>query len=509
MAADSDVQSEIEVLESIYLEELSVSTSSTGDVEVSVVLYPSTAEDALSQFVRLTLALTLDSQYPTTPPTISVLHPRGLSDDKLLSVQQCLQAEAQLCLGGPALYQLIEKAKEILTESNIPHGNCVICLYGFKEEEVFTKTSCYHYFHSYCLGRYVAHSETEIREREREMEEDKTRAGVDGLELTVVCPVCREPLTYDLKDLLASPAPCFPTSEQTMVGADFQKKWAEFQTLLERQRERGGVINPEAESNRFLIHTNEMSPDANNTNPCSDGSPCPAMPSAPSADTCPSQPGFSHSQWRGGPGHRRRGQSTGSRRGEGRTRHEEVVEEYVAKLSLSSEGKAGVKGENTTPTGVSQLECRLRGGAEGKLRPCPADCADVERRENACEPKAATPSETQSVKPAKLRSFSAGTPRGSSAPGKERGPKGDVGRRGDLRGSRQRFDTVLESTCEGGDWRETRRDRGGRGQRGRGGVNLQHRARGGSRGIGRDLNPRLLEEEGSCEGNKEVCLHWN
>lgn len=27
---------------------------------------------------------------------------------------------------------LSQKAKEILTESNIPHGNCVICLYGFK-----------------------------------------------------------------------------------------------------------------------------------------------------------------------------------------------------------------------------------------------------------------------------------------------------------------------------------------------------------------------------------------
>ncbi|KAB5553558.1 hypothetical protein PHYPO_G00040010 [Pangasianodon hypophthalmus] len=54
------------------------------------------------------------------------------------------------------LYQLIEKAKEILTESNIPHGHCVICLYGFQEGEVFTKTSCYHYFHSHCLGRYVS-----------------------------------------------------------------------------------------------------------------------------------------------------------------------------------------------------------------------------------------------------------------------------------------------------------------------------------------------------------------
>lgn len=30
------------------------------------------------------------------------------------------------------LFFLLQKAKEILTESNIPHGNCVICLYGFK-----------------------------------------------------------------------------------------------------------------------------------------------------------------------------------------------------------------------------------------------------------------------------------------------------------------------------------------------------------------------------------------
>lgn len=30
------------------------------------------------------------------------------------------------------LFSLLQKAKEILTESNIPHGNCVICLYDFK-----------------------------------------------------------------------------------------------------------------------------------------------------------------------------------------------------------------------------------------------------------------------------------------------------------------------------------------------------------------------------------------
>lgn len=29
-------------------------------------------------------------------------------------------------------------------------------------------------------------------------------------ELTVVCPVCREPLTYDVDQLLSSPAPRLP-----------------------------------------------------------------------------------------------------------------------------------------------------------------------------------------------------------------------------------------------------------------------------------------------------------
>lgn len=40
---------------------------------------------------------------------------------------------------------------------------------------MFTKTSCYHYFHSHCLGRYITHSEIELKDRERELEEDKTR----------------------------------------------------------------------------------------------------------------------------------------------------------------------------------------------------------------------------------------------------------------------------------------------------------------------------------------------
>ena len=193
-----------------------------------------------------------------------------------------------------------------------------VCL---QEGETFTKTSCYHYFHCHCLGRYASHSESELRQREKELEEDKTRDRTDYQvrrvlfsnssdvfvyqlfnhwlvlqELTVVCPVCREPLTYDVDQLLSSPAPQLPEVtpplyltklfnikkclylfhwknqesesfvfvaqlDEAAIGSSFQQKWCELQKLLERQRSKGGIIDPEEESNRFLIHINEVRTD--------------------------------------------------------------------------------------------------------------------------------------------------------------------------------------------------------------------------------------------------------
>ncbi|KAM6904668.1 E3 ubiquitin-protein ligase RNF25 [Xenentodon cancila] len=343
MAAESDgVQSEIEVLQSIYLDELQVDRKRDGAWEVSLVLYPSTGEDSVSQFVRLTLTLTLDQQYPASSPAISIHNPRGLSDDKLKSVQKCLQTEAQSCLGSPVLYQLIEKAKEILTESNIPHGNCVICLYGFKAGETFTKTSCYHYFHSHCLGRYVCHSERELQQREKELQEDKTRDGAEHQELTVVCPVCREPLTYHIDQLLSSPAPQLPELDEAAIGSDFQQKWCELQKVLEKQRAKGGIIDPEVESNRFLIHINETPPVVENGNPEADFSPGP-LTSASLLETCARADQFATgtSHCRGVEGQMRQNQIRGPRRGGGKSRPQHgravAIPEQLQKLSLSSD----------------------------------------------------------------------------------------------------------------------------------------------------------------------------
>ncbi|KAM3864029.1 E3 ubiquitin-protein ligase RNF25 [Diretmus argenteus] len=339
MAAECEVLSEIEVLRSIYLDELLATRSDGGGWEVSLVLHPSTAEDSVSQFVRLTLTMVLDQQYPCSSPSISIHNPRGLSDDKLSSVQKCLQTEAESYVGSPVLYQLIEKAKEILTESNVPHGNCVICLYGFKEDEAFTKTNCYHYFHSHCLGRYVRHSEGELRQREKELEEDKTRERDHQQELTVVCPVCREPLIYDVDQLLSTPAPLFPQLEGAAIGADFRQKWRELEKLLEQQRSKGGIIDPEVESNRFLIHINEA-PDAELSNPDADVSPSPSSDDIGVGGADQSR--IQLPPCGNVPGQKRQGQSRGPRRGgrggRGRPQHWRPAPptEHLDKLALSS-----------------------------------------------------------------------------------------------------------------------------------------------------------------------------
>lgn len=46
--------------------------------------------------------------------------------------------------------------------------------------------------------------------------------------------------------------------DEAAISSSFRQKWSELQKLLERQRSRGGIIDLEVESNRFLIHINEV-----------------------------------------------------------------------------------------------------------------------------------------------------------------------------------------------------------------------------------------------------------
>ncbi|XP_060049863.1 E3 ubiquitin-protein ligase RNF25 isoform X2 [Erinaceus europaeus] len=249
--------SEVEVLESIYLDELQVvkGDDRSSPWEIYITLHPATAEDQDSQYVCFTLVLQVPAQYPHEVPQISIRNPRGLSDEQIHKISQALSHVATTGLGTAMLYELIEKGKEILTDNNIPHGQCVICLYGFKEKEAFTKTACYHYFHCHCLARYIQHMEHELEARGQEQErlhtEPKQAAGVQ-------CPVCREPLVYDLASLKAAPEPQ-QSMEVYQPDAETLRQQEERQRLYQRQQERGGIIDLEAERNRYFISLQQPS----------------------------------------------------------------------------------------------------------------------------------------------------------------------------------------------------------------------------------------------------------
>lgn len=232
---------ELQVLQSIYLEELEISREDR--VELRITLHPATGDDAEIQYVRLTLHLSLPPQYPDDPPDISVSNPRGLCDEQIHSITDMLRRTAAESVGGPLLYELIEKGKEMLTASNIPRGHCVICLYGFQEGDSLTKTPCFHHFHSHCLGRLAKHC------LEEEPEQDSV----------VLCPVCRENLTCDFNKLEEAPPPQQPEERYVPDSRTIQRE-ADLRQIYERQMVNGGIIDVEAERNRFFISIQEAPP---------------------------------------------------------------------------------------------------------------------------------------------------------------------------------------------------------------------------------------------------------
>lgn len=62
-------------------------------------------------------------------------------------------------------------AKDSITEGNIPHCPCVVCLEHFLQRDSFHRTACYHYFHNRCLYKYLLHAQAQLEVEEKEASE--------------------------------------------------------------------------------------------------------------------------------------------------------------------------------------------------------------------------------------------------------------------------------------------------------------------------------------------------
>lgn len=258
-AIDERLADEIEALRAILLDdELTITETDSGKPqEIETLIFPSTGEDELSQYVCIKLIVKLLPGYPDVSPTINLKNPRGLDENTIKEIQQDLNSKCQELIGQPVVFELIEIIKEHLTKSNLPTGQCVICLYGFREQDQFVKTECFHYFHSHCLATHLATAEDYYNEEQDKLPQWQRNTS-NGFQ--AFCPVCREPITVDIKSLQVAPPPAdLELSTEFSVTAELLEMQCKMQELFLHQQKRGGIIDLEAEEVKLLVTTQDLS----------------------------------------------------------------------------------------------------------------------------------------------------------------------------------------------------------------------------------------------------------
>lgn len=100
--------------------------------------------------------------------------------------------------------------------------------------------------------------EQELKAQEEEQEQERHHAATKETAIGVQCPVCREPLVYDLESLKAAPEPQQPM-ELYQPSAESLRQQEELKRLYQKQQARGGIIDLEAERKRYFISLQQAS----------------------------------------------------------------------------------------------------------------------------------------------------------------------------------------------------------------------------------------------------------
>ncbi|KAH8384714.1 hypothetical protein KR093_006059, partial [Drosophila rubida] len=229
----------------------------SGAVEsIETTVLPLTGEEDEQQYICVTLQVLPPPGYPDVSPTFKLLRPRGLDDARLEAIRSACNAKIKESLGFPVVFDLMEVVREHLTGSNLPSGQCVICLYGFSDGDEFTRTECFHYLHSYCLARHL-----NALRRNYQEEFDKLPAWLQKTAdaFQALCPVCREHI-HDEADSLkcAMPPSELENAPDFKVTQELRQMQHHMSQLYLQQKSRGAIIDVEAEGSAVIaIETEE------------------------------------------------------------------------------------------------------------------------------------------------------------------------------------------------------------------------------------------------------------
>ncbi|XP_030754591.1 E3 ubiquitin-protein ligase RNF25 [Sitophilus oryzae] len=254
MSLNERVQEELEALEAILMDDISITYNDEGCADlVKSTIFPSTANEVDKQYVCVTLEVQLPENYPDCKPLIKLKSPRGLDDSTIDHLYREADKKCEEYIGQPVIYELIELIRENLTESNLPTCHCAVCLYGFSEGDSFTKTQCFHYFHNYCLTNHLIITEKHFHEEQEKLPAWKRSS--EGFHAT--CPVCRESIKCDVEELkTALPPKELENAQKFELTKDLKMLQEKMQQLYVYQKNKGGIIDIEAEENKLLLITN-------------------------------------------------------------------------------------------------------------------------------------------------------------------------------------------------------------------------------------------------------------
>lgn len=200
-AADDDtLAQELELLAAMWSEdELKIergeqTTENKSNASLTASLTPLTAGDEKLQFLRCDLCIQINSSYPAVPPCLTLGSSRGLSDETRLSILAELELHASGLVGEAMLLSILEMGREVLTNLNVPSGECAFCLGGLEdasdhEASEVLRAPCYHVFHKQCM---VSYWKTEFL-RQQTM----TKKRIDVTSVEMLCPECRSEIPWD------------------------------------------------------------------------------------------------------------------------------------------------------------------------------------------------------------------------------------------------------------------------------------------------------------------------
>lgn len=240
------MEEELEILESIYYDDILKIDITSPNPYVEIFLHPSSDDDMENnKLIKLIMKAWFPPDYPNSPPSFEFSAAKGMTDDDFRSIQQEVVTLARSIKGEPMLFEIIQFVKDKLSDfGNLPETFvCAICLCCFEQSAEAYNLQCYHYFHINCLHKHLSYMEEDITKERLEAERNR----LQPIERKPNCPECRTELTQAELDFFKTlDVEKFETefdSTSIVISNKVRSMQKRMKKIFERQKDAGGIID--------------------------------------------------------------------------------------------------------------------------------------------------------------------------------------------------------------------------------------------------------------------------